>query len=178
MWELEYKESWALKNWCFCIVVLGRTLQSPLDYKEIHPVHPKGDQSWVFIGRTDIEAETPIFWPLDAKSGLIWKDPDVGKDWRQEKKGMTEDKTIRWHHWLNGHESEEAPGVGDGQESLVCCSLWGHKESDTTERLNWTELVETLMKLWFYFLAVLGLSCSLWDLSLRHRDSLVVAWGL
>ena len=106
MWELDYKESWVQKNWFFWTVVLEKTLESPLDYKEIQPVHPKGNQSWVFIGRTDVEAETPVFWPPDVKVWLIWKDPDVGKDWRQEEKGTTEDEVIGWHHWLNGHESE------------------------------------------------------------------------
>ena len=104
MWKLDYKEGWVPKNWCFWTVVLEKTLESPLDCKEMQPVHPKGDQSWVFIGRTDIEAETPILWPPDVKSWLIWKDPDVGKDWRQEKKGMTEDEMVGWHHRLNGHE--------------------------------------------------------------------------
>ena len=104
MWELDYKESWAPKNWCFWTVVLEKTPESPLDCKEIQPVYSKGDQSWVFIGRTDVEAETPVLLPLDAKNWLIWKDPDAGKDWRQEEKGMTEDKMIGWHHWLNGHE--------------------------------------------------------------------------
>ena len=104
MWKLDYKESWALKNWCFWTVVLEKTLESPLDSKKIQPVHPKGDQSWVFIGRTDVEAETPIPWPPDAKSWLIWKDPDTGKDWGQEEKGTTEDEMVGWHHWLNGHE--------------------------------------------------------------------------
>ena len=104
MWELHYKESWAPKNWCFWTVVLEKTLESPLKCKEIQPVHPKGNQSWVFIGRTDVEAETPIFWPHDAKSWLIWKDPDAGKDWRQEGKGTTEDEMVRWHHWFNGNE--------------------------------------------------------------------------
>ena len=103
MWEVDYKESWAQKNWCFWTVVLEKTLESPLDCKEIQPVHSEGDQSWVFIGRTDVEAETPILWPPDAKSWLIWKNPDVGKDWRQEEKGMTEDEMVRWHHRLNGH---------------------------------------------------------------------------
>ena len=103
MWELDYKESWALKNWCFWTVVLEKTLESPLDFKEIHPVHPKGDQFWVFIGRTDVEAETPVLWSPHAKSWLIWKDPDAGKDWGQEEKGMAEDETIGWHHWLNGY---------------------------------------------------------------------------
>ena len=106
MWELDYKESLALKNWCFWTVVLEKTLESLLDSKEIQPVHPKGNQSWIFIGRTDAEAETLIFWPPDAKNWLIWKDPDAGKDWRQEEKGMTEDETVGWHHRFNGHEFE------------------------------------------------------------------------
>ena len=144
MWELDYKESWALKNWCFWTVVLEKTLESPLDCKEIQPVHPKGDQSWVFIGRIDAEAETAIFWPPNVKNWFIGKDPDVGKDWRQEEKGMTEDEMIGCHHWLNGHEFEQAPEVGDGQGGLVCCSPWGCKESDTTEWLSWTELQEIL----------------------------------
>ena len=106
MWELDYKESWAPNHWCFWTVVLEKTLESPLDYKEIQLVHPKGDESWVFIGRTDVEAETSILWPPDAKSWLIWKDPDAGKDWGQEEKGMTEDEMVGWHDQLNGHESE------------------------------------------------------------------------
>ena len=106
MWELVYNESWAPKNWCFWTVVLEKTLESPLDCKEIQPVHPKGNQSWVFTGRTDVEAETPILWPPDAKSWLIWKDPDAGKDWRWEEKGTTEDEMVGWHHRLNGHEFE------------------------------------------------------------------------
>ena len=106
MWELDYKESWALKNWCFWTVVLEKTLESPLHCKEIQAVHPKGDQSWVFIGRTDVEAETPIFWPCHAKKWLIWKDPDAGKDCRWEEKGTIEDEMVAWHHWLNGHEFE------------------------------------------------------------------------
>ena len=137
--RLDYKESWASKNWCFWIVVLEKTLKSPLDSKEIQPVHPKENQSWIFIGRIDAEAETPILWPPDAKNWLLGKDPDAGKDWRQEK-GMTEDEMVGWHHWLNGHEFEQALGVGDGQGGLVCYSPWGRKESDTTEWLNWTEL--------------------------------------
>ena len=106
MWELDYKESLAPKNWFFWTVVLEKTLESPLDSKEIQPVHPKGDQSWIFIGRTDAEAETPILWPPDAKNWLIGKNPDAGKDWRQEEKGMTEDEMVEWYHWLNGHEFE------------------------------------------------------------------------
>ena len=139
MWELDYKESWALKNWCFWTVVLEKTLESPLDCKEIQSVHPKGNQSWIFIGRTDAEAETLILWPPDVKNWLIGKDPDAEKDWRQEK-GTTEDEMLRWHHWLDGHEFEQVLGVGDGQGSLVCCSPWGCKELDMTEWLNWTEL--------------------------------------
>ena len=125
----DYKESWALKNWCFWTVVLEKSLESPLDCKEIQPVHPKGDQSWVFIGRT--ETETPILWPPDAKSWFIGKDPDAGKDWRREEKGTTEDEMVGWHHWLIGLESEKTLGDGEGQGSLVCCSPWGHKELDT-----------------------------------------------
>ena len=136
MWELDHKESWALKNWCFWTVVLEKTLESPLDFKEIKPVHPKGNQSWIFIGRTDAEAETPILWPPDAKNQLNGKDPDAGKDWRQEEKGMT-DEMVGWHHQLNGREFEQAPGVGDGQGSLACCSPLDRKRSDTTEGLNW-----------------------------------------
>ena len=142
MWELDYKKGRALKNWYFWTVVLEKTLESPLDCKEIKPVHPKGNQSRIFIGRTDAKAEAPILWPPDAKDWLIWKDLDVGKDWRQEK-GMTEDKMVGWHHQLNGHEFEQVPGDGEGQGGLVCCSSWGRRESDTTEQLNWTELNQT-----------------------------------
>ena len=106
VWILDYKESWTLKNWCFWTVVLEKTLESPLDWKEIQPVHPKGNQSWIFTGRTDAEAETPILWPLDVKNRLIGKDPDAGKDWRWEEKGMTEDEMVGWNHQLNGHEFE------------------------------------------------------------------------
>ena len=123
-----------LQNWCFQNVVLEKILESPLDCKEIKPVNPKESQSWIFIGRTD--AEAPILWPPDAKSRLIRKDPDAGKDWRQEEKGMTEDEMVGWHHRLNGHEFEQAPGDGEGQGSLACCSPWGRKESDTTEWLK------------------------------------------
>ena len=138
MWELDYKESWALKNGCFWTVVLEKILERPLDYKEIQPVNPKGNQSSIFIGRTDVEAETPILWPSDEKNWLIWKDADAGKDWRLEEKGMTEDEMVGWHHRLDGHEFEQSSGVGDGQGGLGCCSPWGLKELDTTERLNWT----------------------------------------
>ena len=131
-------ESWTIKKaehqridafelWCW---------RRPLDRKESQPVHPKGNQFWVFIGRTDAEAETPVLWPPYVKKWLIWKDPDSGKDWRQEEKGTTEDEMVGWHHRLDGHESEQASGVGDGQGSLACCRPWGHKESDTTEWLS------------------------------------------
>ena len=122
MWELDYKESLALKNWRFWTVVLEKTLESSLDCKEIQPVNPQGNQSWIFIGRTDVKTEPPILWPHDAKSWLIGKDPDAGQDWRQEEKGMTEDEMVGWHHRLDGHVFEQAPGVGDGQGSLVCYS--------------------------------------------------------
>ena len=136
MWELDCEESWVPKNWCLWTVVLEKALESSLDCKEIQLVHHKGDQSWVFIGRTHAEAETPILWPPGAKDWLIEKAPDAGKDWRQEEKGTTEDEMIGWHHWLDGHEFEQAPGVGDGLGSLACCSPCGCKESNTTERLN------------------------------------------
>ena len=134
MWELDHKEAWAPNNWCFWIVVLKKTLENLLDCKEVKPVNPKENQSWLFIGRTEAEAEAPILWPFDAKSWLIRKDD--GKYWRQEEKGMTEDEMVGWHHWLNEYEFEQALGDGKGQGSLACCSSWGCKESDTTERLN------------------------------------------
>ena len=140
VWELDYKESWMPKNWCFWTVVLEKTIENPLDCKEIQLVHPTGNQSWIFTGRTDVEAETPILWPPDVKSWLIGKDPDAGKNKRQEEKGRTEDEMVGWHHQLDGHGFEQALRVGDGQGSLACCSPWGHKESDMTEWLNWTEL--------------------------------------
>ena len=129
-----------LSNWSFWTVVLEKTLKSPLDCKEIQPVHPKGDQPWMFTGRTDAEAETPILWPPDAKSWLIGKDPDAGKDWGQKEKGTTEDEMVGWHHRLDGHGFGWTPGVGDGQGGLACCGSWGCKESHTTEQQNWTEL--------------------------------------
>ena len=138
MWELDHKESWAPKNWCFWIAVFEKTFESPLNCKEINPVNPKGIQSWTLTGRTDAEAEPLTLWP-PFKCQLIGKDPDVGKEWRQEEKGMTEDEMVGCHHWLNGHEFKQAPGDDDGQGSLACCSPWDHKESDVTERLNWTE---------------------------------------
>ena len=136
MWELDHKEDRTTKNWCFWSVVLEKALESLWDCKEIQPVHSKGNQPWILIGRTDTEA--PIFWPLDVKNWFTGKDPNAGKCWRQEK-GTTEDEMVGWHHWLNGHEFEEALGVGDGQGSLTCYSPWGHKELDKTEQLNWTD---------------------------------------
>ena len=138
--ELEQKEGWVLNNWCFWTMVLKKTLESPLDCKEIKPANPKGNQPWIVIGRTDAEAEAPVLWPPDAKDWLLEKDPDAGKDWEQEEKGMTEDEMVGWHHRLNGHGFGWTLGVGDGQGGLGCCSPWGHKESHTCERLNWTEL--------------------------------------
>ena len=140
MWELDYKENLAEKNWCFWTVVLEKTLESPLYSKEIQPVHPKGDQSWVFTGRTDAEPETPILWPPDVKSWLIGKDSDAERDWGQEEKGMTEDEMVGWDHQFNEHDFGWTQGVGDRQGSLVHCGSWGCKELDVTEQLKWTEL--------------------------------------
>ena len=137
MWELYYKESWVPKNWCFRTVVLEKTLESPLDCKEIQPVHPKGNQSWVFIGRTDAEAETPIFWPTDVKSWLIWKDPGVGKDQRQEEKGMTEDEMVGWHHQLNGHEFGKLPQLVMDREARCALVHWVAKSQTLSD---WTKL--------------------------------------
>ena len=136
MWELDDKEDRALNNWCFWTVVL-KTLGSPLNSKEIKPGHPNGKKPWIFIGRTDAEAEAPTLWPPDVKSWLTGKDPDAGKDWGQAETGMTEDEMVGWHHWLDGHECEQALDVSVGQGSLTCCSPWVHKESDMTECLIW-----------------------------------------
>ena len=153
------EEGWAPKNWCLCFFVffflfyfifklyiivlvlpnLEKTLESPLDCKEIQPVHSEGDQPWDFFGRNDAKAETPVLWPPHTKSWLTGKDSDAGRDWGQEEKGMTEDEMAGCHYWLDGCESGWTPGVGDGQGGLACCNSWGRKESDTTERLNWTE---------------------------------------
>ena len=143
MWDFDYKESWALNNWCLWTVVLEKTLESPLDSKEIQLVHPKGDHSWVFIRRTDVEAEAPILWPPDGKNWHICKHPDLGKieGWRRMgRQSMYE--MVGWHHQLDGHGFVWTPGVGDRQGDLACCGSWGHKESDTTERLNWIKLLE------------------------------------
>ena len=138
MSELDYKESWAPKYWCFWTVVLEKTLESPLDCKKTQPVHPKENQSWIFIGRTDVEAETPILWLRDAKGWLIWKDPDAGKDWGQEEKGTIEDEMVGWHHWLDAHELGWTLGAGDQQGGLACCSSWGCRVGhDWAIELNW-----------------------------------------
>ena len=139
MWELDCEEGWEPKNWCFWTVVLEKTLESPLDCKEIQPVHSQ-DQPWVNCGRTDAKAETPVLWPPHSKSWLTGKDSDAGGDWGQEEKGTPEDEMAGCHHQLDGREFEWTPGDGDGQGGLVCCSSWGCKESDMTEQLNWTEL--------------------------------------
>ena len=136
MWELGHKEDWAPKNCCVQTVVLEKTLESPLDCKEIKPVNPKGNQSWIFIGKIDAEAEAPVLWPPDAESQHIWKAPEAGKDWRQEEKGTIKEEMVGWRHRLNGHEFEQTPGDGKGQGCLACYSSWGHRESNTTEQLN------------------------------------------
>ena len=142
--RVDLEEAWIPKNWCFWIAVLEKTLKSPLDCKEIKPVNSKGNQPWIFIGRTGAEMEAPKLGPPDAKSLLIGKDPDAGKDWRQEEKGTTEDEMVGWHHWLNGHETEQTVGDGEGQGSLARYSPWGRKESDTTERLNSNKKLSSL----------------------------------
>ena len=147
MWELDHKESWAPKNWWFWTVVMEKTLESPLACKEIQPVNTKGNQSWIFIGRT--EAEVPILWTPYMKNGLIGKDPDAGKVWRQEEKGTTEHEMAGWHHQLDGQEFEQALGVGDGQGRLAGCSPWGCKEADTTKRLNWTAFLQDSCQLFY-----------------------------
>ena len=161
MWELDYKESWAPKNWCFWTVVLEETFESPLDSKKTQPVNPKGNQSLIFIGRTGADAETPILWPPDVECRLIRKGPDAGKDWGQEEKWTTEDEMVGWHHWLNGHEFEQAPGGCEGQGSLTFCSPWGCKESDTTEWLsNSNNFTTANFGVWHCLLIILLLSPS------------------
>ena len=145
MWELDYEDSWVPKNWCFWTVVLEKTLESPLDCKEIQPVHSEWDQPWDFFGRNDAKAETPVLWPPHVKSWLIGKDSDAGRDWGQEK-GTPEDEMAGWHHWLDGRESEWTQGVGAGQGGLACCNSWGRKESDTTGRLIWSDVFFTTIK--------------------------------
>ena len=146
MWELDHKEGWVPKNGCFWTMVLEKSPETPLDNKKIKPVNPKGNEPWIFFIRTD--AEAPILWPPDVKSWLTGKDPDAGKDWRQEEKGMTEDEMVGWHHWLDGPEFEQTPGSGEGQGSRACCSSWGRKESDTTEWLNNSYIAGKLFPLW------------------------------
>ena len=161
MWELDCEEGWAPKNWWFWTVVLEKTLESPLDCKEIQPVHSEGNQPWNFFGRNDAEAETLVLWPPHAKSWLIGKDSDAGRDWGQEEKGTTEDEMAGWHHWLNGRESEWTPGVGDGQGGLECCDSCGHKESDTTEWLIWSYSRTFCWKhLFLHLIALMPLSVS------------------
>ena len=151
MWELDHKEGWEPKDWCFQIMVLEKTLESSLDCKEIKSVNPKGNQPWIFIGKTDAEAEGPILWPLDAKSWLIGKDSDGRKDWGQEEKGVTEDEMVGWHHQLNGHEFEQTPGDSEVQERLACCSPWCCKESNTTEQQPISGALSFVKCRWVYW---------------------------
>ena len=147
MWELDHEKGLVPKNWCFWNGVLEKILESALDCKEIKPVNPKVNQSWIFIWRTDAEAEASILWLPNVNNWLIGKDPDAGKDWRRGE-GMIEDEMVGRYHWLDGYELQQAPGVGDGQGSLACCSPWGHKESDTTEWLNW-DWTESMLTAWY-----------------------------
>ena len=141
MWQLDYKESWAQKNWCFWTAVLEKTIESPLNCKEIQPVHPKGEQSWCSLERLMLKLKFQYFGHLMRRGDWLFsKDPGAGKDWGQEEKGTIEDEMVGWHHWFNGHEFGWTLGVGDGQGGLACCGSWDSKEKDTTERLNWTEL--------------------------------------
>ena len=153
-------------------MVLEKTLESPFNFKEIQPVYPKGNQHWTFIGRTDAEAETPTLWAPDVKNWLTGKDPDAGKDWRWEEKGTAEDEMVRWHHWLDKHESEQAPGVDDGQGSLARCNPRGHKESDMTEWLNWTEFLG--FNLSSYFSSVCFLAIVFLDYIFQFTNSFII----
>ena len=159
MWVLNYKETWVPMNWCFWTVVLEKTLESPLDCKEIQQVHSEWDQSWVFIGRTEFEAETPILWTPHVKNWLIRKDSDVWRDWGQEEKGMTEDEMSGWHHQLNGREFEWTPGDGDGQGGLACCNSWSRRVGHdwATELNSRLCIVSSPLLLWFIFLTSLRL---------------------
>ena len=173
MWELDCKEGWALKNWCFWTVVLEKSLESPLDCKEIQPVHSEGDQPWDFFGGNDAKAETPVLWPPHVKIWLIGKDSDAGRAWGQEEKGTTEDEMAGWHHWLDGCESVWTPGVCDGHGVLVCCDSWGHKESDTTEWLNWSGLSRPVLPgQWINHLVVLKYSPNFLNAPSFKRQSL------
>ena len=163
-----YKESiifYIVHNWFFWTVVLEKILESPLDCREIQSVHSEGDQPWDFFGRNDAKAETPVLWAPHGMSWLIGKDSDAGRDWGQEEKGTTEDEMAGWHHWLDGRESEWTPGASDGQGGLVCCDSWGHKESDTIEQLNWTELNIPAKVLLFIFIFKLRYN---WCITLKH----------
>ena len=162
MWELDHKEGWVPKNWCSWTVWCWRRRLSPLDCKEIQPAYPKENQSWIFIARAYAEAEAPILWPPDAKSRCPGKDPDAGKDWRQEEKGTTEDKMVGWHHWLDGHEFEQAPGNGEGQGGLACYSPWGCKESDTTEPLNNNSKRSSWSRDWTRVSCIVGSFFTIW----------------
>ena len=168
-WDLDHEEGWVLKNWCFWTTILERTLESPLGCKEIKPINPQGNQPWIFIGRTDAEAEAPILWPLDMKSWLIRKDPDAGKDWRQEEKGMTEDEVVGWHHLLNGHEFAQALGIGEGQGSLVCCSAWGCRVGHNwaTEQQHISDIIYLSFSIWLPSLSVI-ISIMLLQMVLFH----------
>ena len=177
MWELDCEESWAPRNWCFWTVVLEKTLESPLDCKEIQPVHSEGDQPLVFFGRNDAKAETPVLWPPHAKSWLIGKDSDAGRDWGQEEKGTTEDEMAGWHHWLDGHEFGWTPGIGDGQGGLACCDSWGYKELDTNERLNWTKLNVKMLLMLYSELSLWSLMCT-WHLESESERRSVVSDSL
>ena len=184
MWDLEdYKESWALKNWCFWTAVLEKILESPLDCKEIKPVHPKGNQSWIFIGRTDAKAETPVLWLPMRRTDPLEKTLMLGKTESGRRRGW-QDEMVGWHHWHNGHEFEQALGVGDGQGSLACCSPWGHKELDMTERLNWTELLLKVcsckqqtphLSVWFWICIYWNISHEVW--SCRKRNCNIIVGG-
>ena len=154
MWELDCEEGWVPKNWCFWTVVLEKTLESPLDFKEIQPVHSEGDQPRDFFGRNDAKPETPVLWPPHAKSWLIGKDSDAGRDWGQKEKGTTKDEMAGWHHGLNGRESEWTPSDGDGQGGLACCDSWGCKETDMTERLNWTEYFSFSYSSYYHYINI------------------------
>ena len=160
MWELDYKVGCTLKNWCSWTVVLEKTLGSPWDCKEIKPVYPKGIQFWIFIERTGAEAEDPILWLPAAKSCLIRKDPDAGKDWKQKEKKVAEDEMFEWHHQLNGHELEQALGDGEGQERLACYNPWSFKESDTSEQQNSNNIGPSLWfsQLWHFIWCTLHIS--------------------
>ena len=172
MRELNCEEGWAPKNWCFWTVMLEKTLESPLDCKEFQPVHSEGDPPWDFFGRNDAKAEAPVLWPPHAKSWLIGKDSDAGRNWCQEEKGTTEDEMAGWHHRLDGRESEWTPGDGDGQGGLACYNSWGRKESDATERLNWTDIF--LPSQAIHLISLIGeprVICILWHRWVPHSLS-------